>query len=411
MNFQMDPKKRWMLTASLFSLLSNAPIGVLVAEQLGPEFYSIISSYLLVVSAASMLVYFGLETLLVKILGPLEENKKASVFGAVLLLRTTVFIFLSIALIFFSPEIILPFLLGATAFDILFFLQQDYESRGKFILLAKIRIMVIVITSVLRLILVASDVLNPSYFLLIYNLEKILFVVLLFIGSSELRKSLYSIRFLLLEDIEWKRLARESTYLLASALLFFILSRTDQAILYLNDEKVALANYSISVRLVEAVYFVPVILSNIFMARISSTELDFNEKRQLVFSEAKTLFFLGLILIPAMLFVVFVLDQTLLRSFDTFYDISSVYIVLLPALFTYNILKKAMVFLDCSKIFFQVMALVACFHVVFSLFIFHSLENEISLAVMTIATFYIISLILTFIVYRKLDLMREYNAD
>ena len=29
------------------SLLSNAPIGVLVAEQLGPEFYSIISSYLL----------------------------------------------------------------------------------------------------------------------------------------------------------------------------------------------------------------------------------------------------------------------------------------------------------------------------------------------------------------------------
>ena len=89
----------------------------------------------------------------------------------------------------------------------------------------------------------------------------------------------------------WKRLARESTYLLASALLFFILSRTDQAILYLNDEKVALANYSISVRLVEAVYFVPVILSNIFMARISSTELDFNEKRQLVFSEAKTLFF------------------------------------------------------------------------------------------------------------------------
>ena len=61
-------------------------------------------------SAASMLVYFGLETLLVKILGPLEENKKASVFGAVLLLRTTVFIFLSIALIFFSPEIILLFI-------------------------------------------------------------------------------------------------------------------------------------------------------------------------------------------------------------------------------------------------------------------------------------------------------------
>ena len=403
---KMDPKKRWMLTASVFSLISNAPIGVLVAEQLGPEFYSIISSYLLVVSAASMLVYFGLETLLVKILGPLEADKKANVFGAVLLLRTTIFIFLSCGLIFLSPEVILPFLLGATAFDILFFFQQDYEARDDFVLLAKIRILLIVVVSSLRLSFIAADVVNPSYYLMIYNLEKMLFVLFLFIGSPALRKSLSSVRFLFLSDIEWKALARESTYLLASALLFFVLARTDQGILYLNGDKVALANYAISVRLVEAIYFVPVILSNIFMAKISGTELDFEGKRQLVVRETKTLFFLGLILIPIMMLVVFILDRSLLRSFDAFYDISSIYIILLPALFTYNILKKAMVYLDCSKVFFQVMALIAVCHISGSLLIYQVFANVIFLAVMTIASFYITSFILAVIVYGKMGSMR-----
>lgn len=391
-----------MLTASICSLMSNAPIGILIAEQLRPEFYSIISSYLLILSAASMLVYFGLETLLVKILAPLEGDKKADVFGAVLLIRVTVFIFLSCALIFLSPDVILPFLFCAVAFDILFFFQQDYEARGDFVLLAKIRILVIVVTSVLRLILVASDVMNPSYYLVVYNLEKLLFVLFLFIGSPALRKSLYSIRCLSLDNIEWKRLARESTYLLASALIFFILSRTDQAILYLSGDKVALANYAISVRLVEAVYFVPVMLSNIFMAKISGAKLDFNEKRQFIFSETRMLFFLGLILIPVMLLIAFVLNGSFLRSFDAFYDISSAYIGLLPALFTYNILKKAMVYLDCSKIFFQVMAVMAVYHIAISLLIYQALASVISLAVVTVATFYITSLILAFIVYSRL---------
>ena len=87
----LNNQKLWMLAASAFSLATNAPLGILVADQLGPVNFSFVSEYLLYSATLSIVIYFGLETYIVKLLAGKSNNEKAAIFKNVLLIRICVF--------------------------------------------------------------------------------------------------------------------------------------------------------------------------------------------------------------------------------------------------------------------------------------------------------------------------------
>lgn len=394
-----DSAKLWMLFASAMSLATNAPLGIAVANYLGPIKFSIISEYLLYSMTLSFIVYAGLETYIVKILSKADEQDRGRIYQSVILIRSFVFILACALFISIYRNNLYVFVIISMFFDVFFFAQQDYESRQRFKKIAQIRIITIVIISASRLIALMIGIANPEFYISIFIVEKIIFISALFLSSLELRSGIKKSTQISIDFYNILSLARRGSFLFVSAFLYFIITRVDQYILVFYEQDIALGNYSLSVRIIEATYFIPTILASIFMAKISDKNMTEYDRSTLGMSEIKGILGYGL---GALLFVnvcAYIVSLYFLRGFEFFLEFTFIYSLLLPGLFVYNILKKIIVYNDRNVNLLVIMMMGLVLNIALS-FILFGFFGPHGLMVATVLTFYFISLGLGFMCLR-----------
>ena len=290
--------------------------------------------------------------------------------------------------------------------DIFFFAQQDYESRHDFIKLARIKILVTCIISFARVYGLMSGIKDPLFYISIFIFEKFIFICLLFVLSNHLHKyiSLSRKAHVNIKDIKFYSSNASSLFL--SAINYFLLTRVDQYLIVSSGQQVELANYSISVRIVEACYFIPAILANIFMAKISDPKLEVREKYLLSIREIKSLTVFGLCSLLLFNCLVLAIKPYVLVEFEYFQTYVFAYSFLLPALFCYNILKKLVIYLGHFRYLWWTMASALISNLVCSIIIFQYF-GTLGLIAVTVVCFYGICAILLWICFKAGDQWRQ----
>lgn len=394
-----------MLLASFLSLLTNAPIGILIADLIGAVQFAIYAEFLLFTTTLSFAVYFGLESLIVKYLANSDELETIKIFQTIIVIRIAVFILASTVIMSVLGTNLVPYLLVAMMIDVFYFAQQHYEAELQFIKLAKIRILTIIVISILRVSALVSGIIDPKIYISLFVFEKIVFILLLFLKSRTLQRSIiYSAKTLpSRNDIQY--FLSESLYIFISAMTYFLYTRVDQYILVIKNDTIALANYSLSVRLIEATFFLPAILSSIFMAKISKKDMSYDHKYDLSIKEIRILLILAIFSIICCNLCAKILDYYLLKDFKYFLNYTTIYSFLIPAIFVYNILKKIAIYLGLYTTLMTIMIMSLIMNLVLSI-IAYNYVGAIGLLYATVFTFYFTSIYLTRVCYHNYRSMK-----
>lgn len=279
----------WQLLAQILQILSAIFVGSWVARYLGPEQYGVYSYALVFVGIFATIAPLGIDNLLVRELVK-NKDKRDVLLGTAFYLKLfgafLVLIIISIAVYFANNEkytnIIIFIVAGTMIFQSFGVLVSYYQANilGKYICYSSI--ISISVSCIVKIILIVN------------NAPIIAFAIQLIIDSIILATA-YSIFYYTnkLSISNWKfditvakSLLKSSWPLLLSGMVIMVYMKIDQIMIkaMIGDE--AVGQYSAAVRLCEAWYFVPVIISSslfpaIINAKKQSEKLYLNRMQRL----------------------------------------------------------------------------------------------------------------------------------
>lgn len=264
----------WMFFEQILRILSGLFVGIWFARYLGPEQFGIYSYVLAFTSIFAGIAKLGLDGIIVREL--INNPKKREV-----LLGTAFWLKLSGALIvilivtlissYVNNEALIKLYITIITFGLVFQSFEVVEFYFQSLVMAKIvsicKVFQLLITSLFRVYLILNDS-ELVYFVLVVVFDSICIGVIYFFAYKRYNGKLFFKKFDNKVAIE---LIKDSWPLVFSALVVMIYMRIDQLMIkqMLGDYEVGI--YSAAVRLSEAFYFLPVLITaSLFPAIINS---------------------------------------------------------------------------------------------------------------------------------------------
>lgn len=268
----------WLFIDKIFRIFSSVFIGIWVARHLGPSEFGMLSyaqSFVFIFSAFSTL---GLDGIVVRELIK-KRNEEHLILGSAFCLK----LFASIFVVFFSTfisyitandntQIFLVFIIScSTIFQSFNVIDFDYQSRvlSKYVAICSIASLFISNLFKVYLILNNGDVIDFS---IVYSIEMLLFSFLLtYSYKRQAFQCLYKWRF---HFGVARSLLKDSWPLVFTGALVSIYMKIDQVMInYILGEK-SVGIYSAAVRISEAWYFFPVIITATAYPAIVKSRVD-----------------------------------------------------------------------------------------------------------------------------------------
>lgn len=351
----------------MISLLANAPLSIVIAGNIGPKFYSVISEYLLLSMSGSLLIYFGMESLLVRELTSKSYYQKVRLIYHTIIIRILALLILTFVYFLLPTDGMLIVLLIAAFFDVLFFMQQDLEAYSRFKSVAISRIVSVITISCFRIFGLMYNIMDPNYYIILYVLEKFVFLLVIFFLNKNIKLYLKSFQKSIFNLGDIKKLFYSAASLFITTMLFLGITRVDQYLLYFSGDNISLATYSISTRMIEATYFIPAVFANILMPTISKKDVSFSEQKQLTYIELKKIIIISLLLMPVVWIAGYLVWIYYLYEFLDFFNFVLVYTFVIPSIFTYNILKKLLIAQNGLGKFLRIMCIFFLINLIISM--------------------------------------------
>ncbi|KAB7528664.1 oligosaccharide flippase family protein [Flagellimonas olearia] len=256
----------WMASEKVISLSINLLVGVWLARYLGPNGFGALNFAIAITAIFLPIVNFGLQGILVKELFNNPDDKNG-ILGTSFLLKLII-AFIVLLLIFFSryigiytSEIEMNMIL-LVAISLLsqpfLVINSWYESQIDIKLASILKTLFFVLGSVIKIVLILKEAPLIS-FAILYSIEAFFVAVALVISYSIKDGSILNWFF----DLSiLKELANKSWLLVFSGLSAVIYLKIDQVMIGSMVSESELGLYSAAVKLSEAWYFIPLIITN-----------------------------------------------------------------------------------------------------------------------------------------------------
>lgn len=352
----------WMLLAQAVNLILNVSLAFVIAKTLGPSSYGIFSFALIVYGFSSIITLFGLETNLVKNIIE-EKYSNPLIFAAVIRFiawlssALIVIIYLSIGL---GEELkgyknLFIMILAVSLLDIFQVFSIFLEANKKFKDIAYIKLLISVIIASFKIIALFKTT-SVYIFILIFGLERFLYVMFWTITYFKNYHKKVNLKPLVNEVFgNVKNLFNESFPIFLGAFLIFFYTKIDQFLVIFFLGVASLGIYSVVVKVVEALYFIPAVLGNVLMPNLVANKNNMQTQAYHDYiSRQSSIFFW--ISIPLSLIVVlasYVISLYLGNDYAAFFELILIYTLVLPANFLANLTKKILIADDKSLIFMK----------------------------------------------------------
>lgn len=254
----------------------NLIVGIWLARYLGPTDFGLFNFAIAITTVFLPLVNFGLQGILVKELFHFS-NEKYKILGTSFVLKLVigVLVFFGILLFYSSKSFESPedFIVILVAISILFqpflVLENWYESQVKAKRPAILKSIFFLISSIIKIVLIIEEK-ELSAFAFVYSLEAMLIAIALIVAYKMDKESIFNWRF----DFKvLKSLTSKSWLLVLSSISAILYLKIDQVMLGTMTSDEELGYYSAAVKLSEAWYFIPLIISNALFPAILSAKL------------------------------------------------------------------------------------------------------------------------------------------
>ena len=264
----------WLFAEHLFRALVTLLIGILLARYLGPTKFGTYSLIIALYSILHALSKLGLDAILVRDFVNNEESEK-NILSTSFWLKVSFSIFLVtiISAVFVLNNkdsmnnfymLIMSFVLIFQSFDVIQF-YLEAKVRGKVIAIS--RFIQVTISAGVKIFLIYIEA-SLYFFFLVFILDALLISIAYLIALKRNAFNLLPKYFRL--DIA-KKLISDSFPLIISSLAVIVYMRIDQIMLNYFFGSYEVGVYSIAVKLSEAIYFIPIILTtSIFPAIIAA---------------------------------------------------------------------------------------------------------------------------------------------
>lgn len=268
----------WMLGEQILRIVSGLLVGIWVARYLGPEQFGIFSYALAFVSIFGAIAKLGLDGILVRDLVNNPQMRDVylgtafwlKIVGALLML-----IMVAIATLFTTNDSttnLYIFIIASgiifQSFEVIDFYFQS-QVLSKFVSTCKI--IQLLLSSILKIYFVVTGA-DLFWFVLVTFIDQATLALTLFIAYKYQKFISYFRRF---EFNIAKKLLKDSWPLILSGLAVALYMRIDQVMIkqMLGDKEVGL--YSATIRISEAFYFIPVIItSSLFPAIVNAKKIS-----------------------------------------------------------------------------------------------------------------------------------------
>jgi len=268
----------WLMTEKILRMAVGLFVGIYVARYLGPERFGILSYAISVVALFSALSSLGLNGILVRELVNFPK-KRDEFLGTAFILKLAgsglVLILLSITLYFMGDDIQSNLMIFIIAAGLIFqsfnVIQFYFEAKvlAKFIAVSQITSLVLV--SVAKLIFILMG-LSLIYFALAVLIESLILAIGLSVVYFKQKLNIFNWQFSFKAA---SALLRDSWPLILSGITISLYMRIDQVMIkhMLNNE--AVGQYAAAVKLSEAWYFIPMIItSSLFPAILNAKKVS-----------------------------------------------------------------------------------------------------------------------------------------
>ena len=257
----------WSLFERIVRLITSAVIGIWLAKYLGPEQYGTFNYAISFVSIASIFTTLGLQSVVVKniVLSPAEINEIISASFLIIFFSSVIsFVFLILSVSLVEPRNSTMIYL-VTVMGISFFMQPfqvlifKYEAESRFELISKINLTVVACSALAKVIAVMYD--EPLHNLAMVMVFESLLVsfILCLIYYNGNNKVVFSIKIPTL-----KKFIASSVPLTFVGVSVIVQSRVDQVMLGKLVGEYELGLYSISLRFVEVIAMVAMVVKAVF---------------------------------------------------------------------------------------------------------------------------------------------------
>tara|TARA_B100000780_G_scaffold278245_1_gene251155 strand:- start:13674 stop:14987 length:1314 start_codon:yes stop_codon:yes gene_type:complete len=353
----------WMLLAQATNLLLNVSLAFAIAKTLGPSAYGVFSFALIIYGLSSIVTLFGLETNLVKNI--IEEKFTSPLLFAVSLRFMAWFFSLLVFIIFMKfglPEDLIDYktifyiVLGISFLDIFQVFSIHLEAKKSFKYIAGTKILISIIVALFKV----TALLNTSsiyIYVLIFGLERILYTIgwiYIYYAKYYTKKNNLNISAKEL-IVNIKILFIESYPIFLGALFIFMYTKIDQILVIFFLGLSSLGIYSLVVKVVEALYFIPAILGNVLMPDLvaNKNSMQIQDYHEYIARKASVFFWISIPLAFLVVLVSYVISLYLGQDYIEFYSLILIYTLVLPASFLANLTKKILIADNKGWVFLQ----------------------------------------------------------
>jgi O-antigen/teichoic acid export membrane protein len=268
----------WLLGERIFRMVVGLFVGIWIARYLGPEQFGLFSYVQSFVGLFTVIATLGLDGIVVRELVK-DESKRDELLGTAFWLKLmgafVVLAVLSVAIIFTSNDsytnTLVFIIASATIFQSFNVIDFYFQSKvmGKYIVFANV--FSLLISSVIKIILILMNA--PLIAFAWTVLFDSLILALGFIYFYIKNNSTFSIKKLIFNKSTAVSLLKDSWPLVLSGMVIAVYMKIDQVMIMEMMDAEAVGQYAAAVRLSEAWYFIPmVITSSLFPAIVNAKQ-------------------------------------------------------------------------------------------------------------------------------------------
>lgn len=275
----------WMMFEQLLRIVSSLFVGIWVARYLGPEQFGLFSYILAFTAIFGAIAKIGLDGIVVRDLvnhPHLRDSYLGTAFWLKIIGALAVLIILAAIMPFTSNDDATNFYIFIIAIGLLFqsfeVVEFYFQSQvlAKFISICKI--IQVSISSLIKIFLVLGDA-DLVWFVFVTSFD---FFTLSVVYAIAYRKKVGSFFYFKFEPVLAKQLFSDSWPLIFSAILVMIYTRIDQIMIKSMLGEYEVGIYSAAVRISEALYFIPMLITaSVFPAILNAKRhsLELYKKR------------------------------------------------------------------------------------------------------------------------------------
>lgn len=282
----------WLLGERIFRMVVGLFVGIWIARYLGPEQFGLFSYVQSFVGLFTVIATLGLDGIVVRELVK-DESKRDELLGTAFWLKLmgafVVLAVLSVAIIFTSNDsytnTLVFIIASATIFQSFNVIDFYFQSKvmGKYIVFANV--FSLLISSIIKIILILMNA--PLIAFAWTVLFDSVILALGFIYFYIKNNSTFSIKKLIFNKSTAVSLLKDSWPLVLSGMVIAVYMKIDQVMIMEMMDAEAVGQYAAAVRLSEAWYFIPmVITSSLFPAIINAKQ----QNEELYYAQLQKLF-------------------------------------------------------------------------------------------------------------------------